>query len=134
MIGIDTNVLVRYFTQDDEVQSKQASNLIEKFLGSPKSILINNIVLCELIWVLLRGYKYSKNDVLTLLKGIASTIEFTFEDINILMHSILEFEESNTDFADILIGNINNVKGVRDTFTFDIKASALSSFKYIGKQ
>lgn len=58
MVGIDTNILVRHLTQDYELQSKMASDFIEQHSGIEGNIFINNIVLCELIWVLIRGYKY----------------------------------------------------------------------------
>ena len=64
MIAIDTNILVRYITQDDEIQSKAAEDLLSGYNEKPQSIFINNIVLCELIWVLERGYKYSKGVLL----------------------------------------------------------------------
>ena len=52
MIGIDTNILVRYFTQDNQEQAEIAEQIIKKYATSPNSLLINNIVICELIWVL----------------------------------------------------------------------------------
>jgi predicted nucleic-acid-binding protein len=60
MDSLDTNVLVRYFTNDDEVQSKIASGLIAGYVGKEKSLFISNIVICELLWFLIRGYKYKK--------------------------------------------------------------------------
>jgi predicted nucleic-acid-binding protein len=48
VIGLDTNVLVRYLTQDDDKQWKQAVEIIE----SGEQCFICNVVLCEVIWVL----------------------------------------------------------------------------------
>lgn len=133
MIGIDTNVLVRYFAEDDDKQFKIASKLIEKHLNKIKAIFINNIVLCELVWVLLRGYKYKKSDIINLLKEIVATIEFAFEDHSLIVSVILAYEDSEADFADILIGSINKSKGVDKTITFDQSASKLDQFEYIGE-
>ena len=55
MIGIDTNILVRYLTQDDLTQAKIVEELFDLHATCPNSIFINNIVICELIWVLDRG-------------------------------------------------------------------------------
>ena len=52
MIAIDTNILVRYITQDDLQQAEAAENLLAIYNNKPQSIFINNIVLCEFIWVL----------------------------------------------------------------------------------
>lgn len=128
MIGLDTNVLVRYVTQDDEEQSKKATKLIESVAGIEGSIFINNIVLCELIWVLERGYKYSKREIVTVLKAILTSIEFCFEDHKILWISVLDLEKSNADFSDILIGKINDINKCKMSYTFDVKALDLLSF------
>ncbi len=66
MIGLDTNVLVRYLTQDDPIQSKQANKLIEQSLK--EGLFINHIVLCELVWVLTRAYKRSKSEVIEIIE------------------------------------------------------------------
>jgi len=132
MIGIDTNVLVRYLTKDDELQSQMASRVIEKYSNKKKSILINNIVLCELIWVLLRGYKYCRSDIVCLLKEMISTIEFVFEDHGLVASAILTYEDEEADFADILIGYINQSCGASRTITFDRKAVDLEQFEHIG--
>ena len=71
MIGIDTNILVRYLTQDDIEQAKTVEALLDNYLTKPKSVLINNIVMCELICVLDRGYKYSKDQIIEVVRQIS---------------------------------------------------------------
>jgi predicted nucleic-acid-binding protein len=131
MIGIDTNVLVRYLTEDDEIQSTKAIKLIDGYTGTHGAIFVNNIVICELIWVLERGYKYTKNQVTSVLKSILTTVEFGFEDHKILWMSAMEYEQSSTNFADILIGQLNSENDCSQTYTFDKKASSLSMFTII---
>ncbi|MCZ6886686.1 MAG: PIN domain-containing protein [Rickettsia endosymbiont of Ixodes persulcatus] len=101
MIGIDTNILIRYLTEDGKVQSIKAIELIEKYSGKENSIFINNIFICELVWVLEKGYKYSKEQIVLVLKEIFSTIEFSFENQQVLWLSVLEYENYKTDFFDI---------------------------------
>ena len=55
MIGVDTNILVRFFTQDYISQVDVASKVISKYSTKENSIFISNIVICELVWVLARG-------------------------------------------------------------------------------
>ena len=131
MIGIDTNVLVRYLIEDDAIQSTKAIKLIDEYIGINDAIFINNIVVCELIWVLERGYKYTKDQVITVLKSILSTTEFCFEDHKILWISATEYVQSAAGFADILIGQLNAENDCSKTFTFDKKASSLSMFTII---
>jgi len=131
MIGIDTNILVRYLTQDDKVQSEQATKLIDKYAGKSGTIFINNIVICELIWVLERGYKYSKSQVLNVLKEILTTLEFSFDDHKILWTSIIDYEKADADFSDILIGKLNLLNACSQTYSFDVKAAKLSTFTMV---
>ncbi|QQV74880.1 hypothetical protein H6P87_00422 [Rickettsia tillamookensis] len=128
MIGIDTNILIRYLTGDDKVQSIKATELIERYSGQENSIFVNNIVICELVWVLERGYKYSKEQIILVLKEIFSTVEFSFENQQVLWLSVLEYENYKADFSDILIGKLNIFNGCNYTVTFDKAASELTMF------
>ena len=105
--------------------------LIDEYTDTKGAIFINNIVVCELIWVLERGYKYSKDQVIATLKSILTTVECCFEDHQILWKSATEYAGSATGFADILIGQFNAQNNCSQTFTFDKKASSLSMFTII---
>lgn len=84
MIGLDTNILVQYFTQDKEEQAQIVENIIENYGNSPNSLFINNIVMCELVLVLEKGYKYSKEQVALVINQMLSTEEFAFEKQELL--------------------------------------------------
>ena len=128
MIAIDTNILVRYLTQDDEIQSKAAEDLLSEYDEKPQSIFINNIVLCELVWVLERGYKYSKEQIATAIRIILSTTVFTFEHHNILWMALEDYDHNKADFADCLIVQLNKFHGFHKTFTFDKSATKHNLF------
>lgn len=119
MIGIDTNVLVRYLVQDDTTQAQVATNLLENYIGRSASIFINNIVICELVWVLERGYKYKRDEIANVLQNILSTTEFAFEDIDSLLYAHKKYTGSDIDFSDALIGKINLQHKCTKTITFD---------------
>ncbi|MCD2449351.1 PIN domain-containing protein [Methylicorpusculum oleiharenae] len=68
MIGLDTNVIVRYLVQDDEQQSKLATDLIEEQCSTETRLFINEITLCEIVWVLKRAYGYDKAVILDILQ------------------------------------------------------------------
>lgn len=123
MIAIDTNVLVRYITNDDAEQAKIAITLLEQYKGQENVIFINDIVICELAWVLDRGYKYNKTDIIKTLKLLLTSTEFAFKHHDILILAVLEYESSKADIADILIGLLNHNYGCSTTYSFD-KAAA----------
>ena len=81
MIALDTNILVRYITQDDPIQALKVTNFINQYVHKKNSLFINNIVLCELVWVLQSGYKFSALEIEKTLNYILVTEEFSFEKL-----------------------------------------------------
>jgi predicted nucleic-acid-binding protein len=132
MIAVDTNILVRHLTQDDSEQAKIADSLLQQYFGQPQSIFINNIVICELVWVLERGYKYSREQISSAIRFILSTEEFAFEYQNILWLALEDYELKNFDFSDSIIALLNNHNGADTTFTFDKEAANNPLFSGIG--
>ena len=122
MIAIDTNILVRYITQDDLQQAEATENLLATYNNKPQSIFINNIVLCEFVWVLEKGYKYTGQQISSTIRIILSTEEFAFEYHNVLWLALEEYELKNTDFSDSLISKLNHNLGYKQTFSFDKSA------------
>jgi predicted nucleic-acid-binding protein len=122
MIAIDTNILVRYITQDDLQQAEATENLLATYNNKPQSIFINNIVLCEFVWVLEKGYKYTQQQISSTIRIILSTEEFAFEYHNVLWLALEEYELKNTDFSDSLISKLNHNFGYKQTFSFDKSA------------
>ena len=70
MIALDTNVWIRYIVQDDEQQALLATNLIETQCTVENPAFINEITLCEIIWVLKRAYRYEKPVISTILQQL----------------------------------------------------------------
>ena len=104
MKGLDTNVLVRYLTQDDSKQSKLVENEIEKAISSGEKLMIQPIVICELVWVLESAYDYHKSEIFTVLDQIMRTAQFEIIDKDTIWRALTDFYESKGDFADYYIG------------------------------
>ena len=129
MIGVDTNILVRYFTQDNSEQAQIVEEIIERYATSPNSLFINNIVICELIWVLDKGYKYSKETIIAVIKQMLSTEELAFENQKSLWLALNQYSNNKLDFSDALIGELNKEFGCLETLTFDQTAIKNANFK-----
>ncbi len=128
MNGLDTNILTRYFTQDDPIQSAKARHLVEQALIETQPLFINHVVLCELVWVLVRSYRYSKADICAILEKILLAKQFWVENEPLVCNALADFKTSSADFADCLIGVKNLYAGCHSTLTFDRAAAGLSSF------
>jgi len=119
MIGLDTNILVRYLIQDDPVQARKATSEIEKGLGAGQQFFIADIVMCELVWVLETAYGYVRRDIVPVLENILRTKQFVFENKDLLWQSLADYKTKKGDFADHLIGRTGHKFGCHETVTFD---------------
>ena len=131
MIGLDTNVLVRYIMQDDAKQSLKATKLIESLDGdTPGYIAMVSVV--ELYWVLTSCYDLSGSQVAQALEAILRTKQFLVERADQVMRALRVFGGGAADFADCLIERSASGAGCEQTMTFDVKASKHASMTLIG--
>ncbi len=130
MNAIDTNVLVRYIVQDDALQASLATKLIESF-DEKNPVLINHLVLCETLWVLTYTYKYTREELVPLLKQILSTSNFEIPQTSLVWKAIYNYESGTADFSDCLICQTNSHLGASTTWTFDKNASKHDLFQLL---
>ena len=121
MIGLDTNILVRYITQDDPSQSVIASRLIETRCSKANPGRISQIVLCELVWVLRRAYGYEKSQLIALLDQILVTAELDIENEELAWKALAAWRDGAADYSDYLLALTNQAAGCECTYSFDSK-------------
>jgi predicted nucleic-acid-binding protein len=132
MIGIDTNVLVRYLAQDDPEQTKIATEFIENQCSEDAPVFINHIVLCETMWVLGRLYDVTKPLMIKIIEKILNTEQFEIEKIEVVWKAFQEFKKKNkVDFADCLLSQINMSNHCKETVTFDKSAAKTSGYRLL---
>ncbi len=128
MLGIDTNVLVRFLVRDDEGQFERARRLIKREVGSEEDVFVSLLVLVETEWVLRSRYSLQKSEVMEAISGLLDATEVQFEDEPAVEEALFIWKDSAADFADCLIGAHHRRLGCRATATFDAKAVKLPSF------
>lgn len=131
MIGVDTNVLIRFFIEDEPKQAELARQLLLKAKQQNAQILINAVVLCELVWVLESGYCYAKTDIISLIQKILSTKQFEIPNKKIVWRALDDYRSGPFDFSDCIIGQINQDRGVSETVSFDKALKKLGHFRVI---
>lgn len=120
MRGLDTNVLLRYLTEDDPVQSPTAARLIEHAEAAGERFHITTTVLCELIWTLHgRLYRLTRADIADMVEVLLETALFELQERDLVRRALADFRANSGDFADYLIGWQNEAAGCRSTVTFD---------------
>lgn len=131
MIGLDTNVLVRYVMQDDAAQARVASAAIESAAGRGERLRLTAITLCELVWVLESAYHQPRADVARALEQIVRTADFNLEHVDHVRGAIERYRSTPADFADALVGLINEAAGCEHTLTFDRSLKRTAQFKVL---
>lgn len=130
MIGLDTNVLVRYVAQDDAKQSPKASRLVESLTAdSPGYVSLVSVV--ELVWVLAGCYALSKDEICEVLETLLRTKELVVANADIVWKALRLFKSGKADFADCLIELSAQEAGCSHTATFDRDAAKHCGMKLI---
>ena len=132
MIGLDTNVLVRYLVQDDPAQGVAAAALIEGRCTPDAPGRVDHVVLCELVWVLETAYGYSRELVAGVIRQILETAELSVESPDLAWPALRAYEAGPADLADYLIGQRNQAAGCESTFTFDRRAARSPLYTAVG--
>jgi predicted nucleic-acid-binding protein len=120
MIALDTNALLRFMLRDDEAHYEIIAPHILK--ADPNSCLITLLVCMETDWVLESCYDFNKAQRIEFLNTIISVKQFSFESVDTLKRSILNFQQGNADFSDSLIFAQAKILGAGKTLTFDKNA------------
>ena len=128
MLGIDTNVLVRFLVQDDDTQFEKARRLIKREVSAGRRVFVNQLMLLETEWVLRSRYSVQKTQIIEAISALLDADDFQFEDEPSIEEALFIWKESTADFADCLIGAKNRRLGCRATASFDTKASKVPGF------
>jgi predicted nucleic-acid-binding protein len=119
MIGIDTNVLVRYIVGDDPEQSIAASEMVERAIDRDETLFISQIVLCELVWVLSYAYRFTRAQIVSALQQLRRGAQMTIEGADEVRRATEAYAALRGDFADYLIAERSVANGCSSIATFD---------------
>jgi len=128
VIGLDTNVLVRYLTMDDPILSPKAARLIERDLSAENPGFVSVVTMAETAWVLDRSYSFSNREIAYGIERILSADRLVIEHERDVFAAMRLLARGGADFSDALIGGLARRAGCAHTVTFDRKASRLPGF------
>jgi predicted nucleic-acid-binding protein len=131
MIGLDTNVLVRYLAQDDPVQSRKATEVIERRLTEQDLGFISVVAIAETVWVLERAYGLADREIATAIARTLQANVLMVESEQEVFSAMIALKQGRGSFADALIGALGTTAGCSATVTFDKKALRLPGFELL---
>lgn len=133
MIGLDTNVLVRYIAQDDAAQSAVATRVIEKSCTTEAPGYISLLVLTELVWVCEACYQATRAEVSAIIRKVLGTKQLQVQNAALAWQALSLFENSKADYSDCLIEQLSTNAGCSKTLTFDKQAAKIGMSLIEGK-
>lgn len=129
MIGLDTNILVRFITQDDAKQTAIVNRVFETELTEKNQGFISHVVIIELLWVLKYTYQQPKESLILVLESLLATKQLLVDRADLVYLALKKYRAGNADFSDALILTINEAAGCERTVTFGKKAAMIGMEK-----
>lgn len=133
MIALDTNVLVRFLTQDEPTQAQASADLISGLTEDNPGFVCRE-VLVELVWVLERAYKFSSSEIAHVLEGLLSATELVVEEADSVGAILQLYEVKGFGFADLMIRQASRRSGSLHLATFDKRAARLDDVELVGSK
>lgn len=130
MIGLDTNVIVRYVVQDDPTQATAAARVIDS-LSDEDPGFVSLVAIAELAWVLDASYCFKKENIERVLQMLLESRELIVEKAETVAKALHRFKLGGANFADFLIERSGNAAGCQHTFTFDQKAAKSAGMRLV---
>lgn len=131
MIGIDTNVLLRLWLNDDPTQNKRIDALLAEHGSTPGSLLVTDVVLAEAVWTLRSAFDQDKAAQLGAVHSLLDETAFAFEDREAVARAVTLFEQSSCGFSDCMIAAKHAQLGCAFTATFDRRMRKLPGVKVV---
>lgn len=123
MIGLDTNVIVRYLTHDDPIQTSAAVKMLDS-LAPDEPGFLSLVVIVELVWVLESFYSARKSEIERVLETLLSNDRLVVERSEIVWQALRKFSSSRAGFSDCLIEHCSQAAECEYTVTLDKHAAA----------
>ena len=125
MIALDTKVLVRLVTRDDEAQARRAKAAFDKHAGEDGGLFVADIVLVELCWTLATSYELARTDIALTVRALLDNASIALESPVAVKSALASFEAGSADFPDCLIVAKAHEAGCSQTLTFDRRMKLL---------
>jgi predicted nucleic-acid-binding protein len=122
VIGLDTNVIVRYLAQDDVRQAAVATRFIEGSLSAEERGFISIVTLAEVVWVMASNYRATRGAIADIAEGLLTAPQLMLEKTDVIWRALRIYRDSKADFSDAIIGELGRDAGCAKTVTFDRNA------------
>jgi predicted nucleic-acid-binding protein len=122
VIGLDTNVVLRYLLQDDPEQTRQANEIVDGLLNEREPGYLSLACVLEIVWVLRSLLRQSAVEIAVHLEHLLATDSLVIQNEQQVFEAAFALKRGMGEFEDALIGALNAWAGCENTLTFDRRA------------
>ena len=130
MIALDTNVLVRYLVADDAAQTEAARGLMAGLTAERPGFICREVTV-ELVWVLERSYRFSRERIAEALEELIVSVELEIEAADDVARAAFHYRRGGAGFSDLMIASAANRSGASPLYTFDRRAAQLEGVELV---
>lgn len=131
MKALDTNVLIRFLTKDDEQQAETIYRLFKQAESGKEEFWVSLLVVLETLWVMESVYEIPRQEILDTINELLLMPILKFEAKSAIQDLVASGRESDLDLSDILIAHSAKFSGCECVLTFDKRASNFGFFELV---
>ena len=131
MVGLDTNVILRYLLQDDPKQTTLANHIVDQVLSDRNPGFISLVTVLEMVWVLRSLLKQTPTEIATHLEHLLAAESLEVQNGQQVFEAAFALKRGTGEFEDALVGALNAWAGCSHTLTFDKRALRMPYFQLI---
>jgi predicted nucleic-acid-binding protein len=127
MRALDSNVILRYLTEDDSAQTPVAVEFIEKTLTAEDPGFVSLPVLCEVVWSLRRVYGFPRDAIGNTVRMLLDTRQIAVVEEDAVLAAL----EAQDGFIDMLVHELGRAAGCSETVTFDQRFARIEGVRLL---
>lgn len=128
---LDTNIIIRYLTNDDPKKADLCEKLFEQTKKGKQELFISDLVVAETVWILESAYNYHKDKLTSCIQKLLNTPNIKSENKDLLLNAITLYQLEDIDYIDAYNATIMENKKIKEIYSYDVDFDALSDIKRI---
>lgn len=128
---LDANIILRYITNDAPQASLKCERLLKEAARNKEPLFTNIMVIAEVIWVLLSGYHFPKDRIISGVQKILNSPNIHLDDKELILSALCLFEANNLDFIDAYNVAVMESKGIDTIYSYDKHYDQIKEIKRI---
>lgn len=129
MIGLDTNVLVRFLVQDDPAQHQRVVGFVRDALARGEVLFVGDVVLAETVWVLSSAFGCTRDEIAATVRALIEAEGLQLESSQRVLRALARFQQGKGGFTDYLLAMRAIDAGCTEVITFDAALLADQGFR-----